>query len=63
MDNGDLYYGEILHARPHGQGTLIKKDGTIFEGIFAWGDLKWGSHFYWDKRGTVIYDQGRMVDF
>ncbi len=56
MDNGDLDYGEILHARPHGRGTLIRKYGTIFEGIFAWGDIKWSSHFYWDKRGTVIYE-------
>lgn len=61
MDEGDLYRGEILHARPHGRGTLIKKDGTIFEGIFDWGDFKWGGKYWWDD-SCPHFEIGNYID-
>jgi len=37
--NGDVYEGEIKNGKPHGQGTMTYKDGTIDEGEWYEGSL------------------------
>jgi hypothetical protein len=57
MENGDFYCGEVLHNRPHGRGILIKKEGSIFEGIYDWGEIKWGAH-YWNMIDWQLHGYG-----
>ena len=45
-------------------GILIRKDGTIFEGVFEWGDFKWGAKFWWDvKNYKTSFEMGKMFEW
>ncbi len=38
-ENGDVYTGEFIANKHHGQGTMVFKNGSVFEGIWSFGDI------------------------
>lgn len=50
VNGGDKYIGALSGYLPHGKGTLVKSDGTIFEGDFYEG--------YCTGNATVTYKNG-----
>lgn len=59
------FMGEVnSYSKFYLLGILIRKDGTIFEGVFEWGDFKWGAKFWWDvKNFKTSYEMGKMFEW
>ena len=55
--NGDLYVGEVMSGKPHGQGTLTLPDGRKYEGEFKDGKPWNGTLFV--KNGNIF---GKFVN-
>jgi len=37
--NGDIYVGEFIDSKRHGQGTKTNADGSVMKGIWEEGGL------------------------
>jgi len=57
---GDLYEGELLGGRPHGQGTVIYRSGYMFEGHFEHG-LESGWCVLCDPMDVTVFE-GEMTE-
>ena len=55
--NGDVYVGEVMSGKPHGQGTLTLPDGRKYEGEFKDGKPWNGTLFV--KNGNIF---GKFVN-
>jgi len=54
--NGDVYVGEVMSGKPHGQGTLTLTDGRNYVGEWKDGETKrsWYCHFtLWEVCGGM----------
>jgi len=47
--NGDVYVGEIVSGKPHGQGTRTFPDGRKYVGEWKYGKLHGQGEFTWSN--------------
>ncbi|XP_053087576.1 MORN repeat-containing protein 3-like [Pangasianodon hypophthalmus] len=59
-ENGDVYEGEWLRDKPHGQGVLALRNGNSYQGSMKDGKKHGHGRFVYRDRGQVY--QGFWVD-
>ncbi|MBR3919839.1 MAG: hypothetical protein IKJ59_14105 [Clostridia bacterium] len=58
--NGDVYEGELVDGKPHGQGTLTYANGDIYEGQWKNGKREGDGTLTWSSTG--VYYKGNFTD-
>ena len=51
VDETRVYIGEVSDDKPHGQGKLISRTGSTFEGLFKVGKIYNGKGKWQDSEG------------